>query len=362
MGETKIVSDVKSKQHNYTPTNINDLEQNFYDKFDLNVNNIQVLLIPKKVDWKNYLNNTSLIEENNYKYHILYPVSTKNRLFLSINPSYKKLPKLKIVAETSTEIKLNFSDSKVLKIAEFAQNFPLPEMPKSSASSSSTTPSAVLSTPAQTPMGAPKKVEQEQKKSNETDSIAELKKKFKLSESIDGQKKILEPDDPWDGPFNLPIQINGDPIPNYCQIMLVFNIGDFIIDLDLANDRLCDDPSEEEYLELKLKSIKIDFAVTKYGAIMRAGLGDLKLIDKIHQSQFETAEENDFRGTQILSSSTNENLDQLIKFYFRQVESEAPNFASLYQKTLTNILFDCRNIHLACHREVIFAELISFIQ
>ena len=354
LGETKIESDVQPKKHNYTPTNIDDLKKNFYDKFKLDVKNIQVLLMPTNVEWKSYLNNISLIEQHNYKYHILYPVSTENTLYLSINPSYKKLPKLEIDAKTSTEIKLNFSDSKILKLAEFAQNFPLPEMPKaSSASSKATTPT--LS--AQTPMSGSKKVDQEQRKSNESsvDSIAELKKKFKL-DSIESQKKIPEPDHEWDGPFNMPIQINGDPIPNYCQIRFEFNIGDFIIDLDLANDRLSNDPNEDEYLELKLKSIKIDFAITKYGAIMRAGLGDLKLIDKIHHSQFGS------NGTQILSSSTNENLDQLIKFYFRQVEPEAPNFSSLYSKILTNILFDCRNIHLACHREVSLFSIFRTIE
>ena len=192
LGETKIESDVQPKKHNYTPTNIDDLKKNFYDKFKLDVKNIQVLLMPRNVDWKNYLNNISLIEQHNYKYHILYPVSTENTLYLSINPSYKKLPKLEIDAKTSTEIKLNFSDSKILKLAEFAQNFPLPEMPKtSSASSKSTTPTI----PAQTPISGSKKVDQDQRKSNETsvDSIAELKKKFKL-DSIESQKKIPEPE------------------------------------------------------------------------------------------------------------------------------------------------------------------------
>ena len=227
-------------------------------------------------------------------------------------------------------------------------------MPKtSSVNTSSSVPPLVAPTPTQNS----KKIEQDLKKLNEAqiDSLQELRKQFKLSDSVDAYR-IHEPDDEWDGPFNLPQQINGDPIPNYCQMLLKFTIGDFIIDLDLAHDRLLDDPSEEEYLELKFRHIKIDFAITKYGVIMRAGLGDLKLIDKIHKtSQAESS--LDFQGTEILSSSTNENLGQLIKFYFRQVEPEAPNFATLYSKILTNILFDCSNIHLACHREVYIHKL-----
>lgn len=275
LGETSIISDVQPKQHSYTPTDILDLEKSFYDKFILNVKNIQVLLIPTKVDWKKYLTNNLLIVQQNFKYHILYPVSTENMLYLSINPSYKKLPKLKIKASTES-IKLNFSDSKILKLAEFAQNFPIPEMPKTSTFSTSSTLGTTEAS-AQTPTAAgasSKKTEHDSKKTSDTkvDSAAELRKKFKFSDSADFHR-LIEPDDEWDGPFNLPKQINGEPIPNYAQVLFMFNIGDFIIDLDKANDRLLNDPDDEEYLELKLNFIKIDFAITKYGASMRAGLG-----------------------------------------------------------------------------------------
>ena len=169
-----------------------------------------------------------------------------------------------------------------------------------------------------------------------------------------------EPDDEWDGAFNLPLHINGDPIPNYSQIIFKFKIVDFSIDLNSSSksinsnsitDRLAE---SSEYLSLILNGIKIDFSVTKYGFCFRAGLDDLKLVDKIHLMNKEQKQ-----ATEILSSSGN--LNQIIKFYFRQVEEEAPNFTTLYSNILKNVLFECSNIHVACHRTAIvyFLEYVT---
>jgi hypothetical protein len=175
--------------------------------------------------------------------------------------------------------------------------------------------------------------------------------------------QIVEPDDEWDGPFNLPLHINGDPIPNYPQILAKFKINDFSIDLNSSSsksksnnlsstsDRLSE---SNEYLSLVLNDIYIDFSITKYGLCFRAGLGDLKLIDKIH-----LIDKRNKKVTEILSSSGN--FDQLIKFYFRQVEEEAPNFTTLYSNILKNVLFECNDIHVACHRTAIvyFLEYVT---
>lgn len=102
-----------------------------------------------------------------------------------------------------------------------------------------------------------------------------------------------------------------------------------------------------EYLRLILNGIQIDFAVTKYGASFRAGLDDLKLVDKIH-----LLDKRQRQATEILSSSASGD-NQIIRFYFRQVEQDAPNFKTLYSNILKNILFECSNIHVACHRTAI---------
>lgn len=126
LGNTTILSHTQTKKSNYQPTDIKDLENNFYDKLNLNVTDIQVLLIPSRLSYKEYLRSCF---DMNYKYHLIYPISTENTLYLSINPSYKKLAKMKLDAVCSS-IRFNFSDRKIIMLAEFAQNFPLPEMPK----------------------------------------------------------------------------------------------------------------------------------------------------------------------------------------------------------------------------------------
>ena len=329
LGKTVIQSKVQPKlPTNYTPTSIQDLETHFYDQLSLSVNDVQIILVPNNVNWKEYLSNSAQL---NYKYHLLYPVTTNNNLFLSINPSYKKLPKLKLNAECSS-IRLNFSDNKILKLYEFSQKFPLPEIPKTSAPTSAI---AIKPAAPATNNAMPNK-----KPTNETQSDSKLP-----FFTIDTAQITPEPDDEWEGPFMLATQINGDPIPNYCQILLRLDVDTFGIDLNSTEEFLKeDDPVNEiEYLKFLLNEIRVDFAITKFGFSFRAGLGNLKLIDKIHST------ENN-RETEILSSLSSQ---KIINFYLRQVEETAPNFASLYNKILCNILFDCSNIRIACHRTVI---------
>lgn len=130
LGKTSILSQPQSKMANYQPINIQDLENNFYDKLKLNVSDIQVLLIPSRESYKDYL------ITDDYKYHLIYPISTTNTLYLSINPSYKKLAKLKLNAVVSS-IRFNFSDKKIIMLSDFAQKFPLPEVPKTAVNSGS---------------------------------------------------------------------------------------------------------------------------------------------------------------------------------------------------------------------------------
>jgi hypothetical protein len=328
LGKTIIQSEVQAKTFNYTATDIHDLEKNFYDKLTLSVNDVQVALMPSNVNWRNYLENCNIT--GNYRYHLLYPVTTTNEVFISINPNYKKLPKLKLNASCSS-IKLNFSDEKIIKLADFAQKFPKPDIPKSY--QTATQSHTII-------QNNPTNIAKKSK--DATDSNNKPTKKNKKDVIKMTEKFEVEPDDEWDGPFNLPININGDPIVNYCQLVFKFIISDFSIDLKATLNK-----EEIEYLKLIFHEIKIDFAITKFGMHFRAGLGDLKLIDQIHKSDL-----NEY--TEILSSSSRaNNTNQIIKFYFRQVEPEASNFATLYHKILTNILFDCSNIHLVCHRTAI---------
>ena len=330
LGKTMIQSEVQTKTSNYTATDINDLEKNFYDKLTLSVNDVQVALMPSNIDWRNYLENSNIT--GNYRYHLLYPVTTTNEVFISINPNYKKLPKLKLNASCSS-IKLNFSDEKIIKLADFAQKFPKPDIPKSY---QTTTQSHTII------QSNPTNLAKKAKDSIDSNLNNKPTRKSKKDASKIIEKFEPEPDDEWDGPFNLPANINGDPIVNYCQLVFKFIISDFSIDLKATLD-----DEEIEYLKLIFHEIKIDFAITKFGMHFRAGLGDLKLIDRIHKSELS-------EYTEILSSSSrSNNPNQIIKFYLRQVEPEASNFATLYHKILTNILFDCSNIHLVCHRTAI---------
>jgi hypothetical protein len=356
---------VQPKLTNYTPTSIEDLENHFYDKLNMSVNDVQIILVPSKVNWREYLRNSEQLE---YKYHILYPVTTSNTLYLSINPSYKKLPKMKLDA-VCTSIGLNFSDNKIIRLFEFSQKFPLPEVPKTSSLATAAVPGTTvggLSTTGQSSrdsasmrastivVGSTADELEKRKaaaaKKKEKDDARQLAKFLPASADTNSNaaQQPPEPDDEWDGPFRLATQINGDPIANYAQLSLNVFVNTFSINLKTTNEALRDeDPAHHtDYLKFFLNHIRIDFAITKYGFSFRAGLGDLKLVDKIHPTDPALDE------TEILSSLSSTD-EEIIKFYFRAVEEEAPNFATLYGKILSHMRFDCSNIRVACHRTVI---------
>ena len=203
--------------------NIDDLIENFYDKLKLQVKDVQVMLVPDSCDLNEYL-----VINSNKSYHLLYPVSTENTLYLSIDPKFKKLPKLKIDAKCPS-IRLRFSNNKIIKLAEFLQKLPLPEMPKSS--STTTITSSNKSTAPITKM-------------KQQASIVEETTKITTSTN--------EIDNEWDGPFYTPRdpkEMNGPPIPNYTHILVNFKMDGFHIDL---NNNEASRDLEQDYLSLIL--------------------------------------------------------------------------------------------------------------
>ena len=330
LGNTLIQSDLEQKKSISSTTDVHELEQNFYDKLNLNVNEVQVMLVPYNINLTDYLENCA---KYHFKYHLLYPVNTDNKVYLSIDPKYKKLPKLKVIASCQS-IRLNFSDNKIVKLFNFAQNFPLPEVPKY--------PSAPVPVLPSTPLTPPPTIPSNNKKDKPT-SQKKLKKKKSTIEEAGNDSEDDEPDDEWEGCFRSPTKINGNPIPNYSQLLFKFNIEDFEIDIKGTNDIESEDPVEHDYFGLILNAIKLDFSINKHGFALKAGLGNLRVLDKFHRG-------HDNHFTEFLSSVSSE---ELIRLSFRQVEPDAPNFASLYSKTLTKISFKCSKIQLVCHRTAI---------
>ena len=151
----------------------------------------------------------------------------------------------------------------------------------------------------------------------------------------------------------MPQHIHGEPIANYAQLLVNFTISDFTVDLNrttqtsVAAATSTTTTKEHNYLQLIFNKIYTSFAITRYGMMMRAGLGDLQLVDVLHTSFVSGA--SAATPTRILSSSSASS-DQIIKFHFRQVDTEAPNFATLYASTLAKMHFDCSSIQLVCHR------------
>jgi len=121
---------------------------------------------------------------------------------LSIDPAYKKLPKLKILANTPS-IRLNFSDNKIIKLFNFAQNFELPTVPKYA-----TQPNALNTPAALTPVhsAASKEAPSDRPANKKSAKNKQSIKKKKQTDSDDDESD----DEEWDGPFRSPKKINGN--------------------------------------------------------------------------------------------------------------------------------------------------------
>lgn len=306
LGTTSIESRLQPKRKDYLPNDIQDLQSTFYDEFSLTIKQVQAILVDSKIDWKTYLNNPN---KKNLVYHLINPIDTENKLYLSINAKYHKVPVLKLDTEVSS-IKVNLSDKRIIRLFDFVLNFKQPDF---NLSKTDLALPQTMNTSSNTQFIPVRRARRDSQNSN-----ADLPN---------------EPDDEWEGPFQLPTYISGNPIPNYPTVAFNFKINKFSIDLNTEDS----DTIVQDYLQLLLTDIEMKLAITKYGQSFKAELGDLKLVDKKHK-------------TEILSSKASSIQKKLISFYFRNVEKEAPNFETLYKNILRNILFRCNALQVVCHR------------
>jgi len=339
LGTTQINSELQPKRKTFTPKDIQDLKNNFYDKLSLDVLDVQIIFTNSSVDWKSYVENSRNNKNKKpFIHHILLPVNTKNTLYLTINPNYKKLPMFRIDAECES-IHINLSDKKIIALSEFIKELSdnLPKVPSVSNVSINI---PQVAPPAPTTTLTPVPTKSVLRKSNE-----EIIKNSSYPIIQSSQNAFIEePDHEWEGAFRLPTQINGNPIPNYPKISLSFSIKQFMILLNSSQLLDMEHYDENEYLKLSLDDIKLDFAVTKYGSASKAKIGQLLLLVE------DAATKVHGRYTEILYSPKGQ---ELIEFWFRQVDTDAPNFKTLYQNIMINLRFDCNNIQVVCHRTVI---------
>lgn len=334
LGTTKIDSQLQEKRQGYMPQDINELEKMFYDKLDLVVNDVQVVFMNSTLDWRSYMKQK---KHSNFEHHLLKPISTKNSVYLSINPKYRKLPTVKIAADCPS-IYLMLSDKRIIQLFEFFKNLQLPKLPENELKPSAPTGPTITT------------------RTNATSatSATALAARAALANRVQSMRKTkqpigtIEPDDAWEGAFRLPTDINGQPIPNYPKVSFTFEIKDFSIEMKASSGR---SSTEKEYLKLTLDTITLNLAVTKYGLCIKSALNDLQLIDKVIL-------DSDGNHTKILSSASD---TAFIKFYFRIVEKEAPNFASLYNSTLTAIKFDFNAIQVVCERRAVI-NLLGYVK
>ena len=262
------------------------------------------MFVNSTLDWRSYINNKS----SNFEHHLLKPISTKNSVYLSINPKYRKLPTIKIDAECPS-IFLKLSDQRIIELFQFFTSLQLPKFAenetfKAAAPTITTRTNATSATTVT---------------AKSTNRMPQSVRKSKQQETIG----TIEPDDAWEGAFRLPTDINGNPIANYPKMSFKFEISAFTIELNANASR--------EYLRLTLDTITLHLAVTKFGMCIKSSLKDLVLVDQPNR-------------TQILSSACDNEI--LIKFYLRLVEREAPNFGTLYKSTLTAIKLDFNAIQV----------------
>lgn len=92
-----------------------------YDKFNLNIDNIQILLAKQSDPWRSVLNQSSIT-----RLHILEPTSLEVKVALCVVDDDPRLPKTRVQAKIPS-IGISMTEQKVLDALSLGMSIPLPE-------------------------------------------------------------------------------------------------------------------------------------------------------------------------------------------------------------------------------------------
>ncbi|EDO28535.1 predicted protein [Nematostella vectensis] len=119
LGHLTVVSDLVDRDKVPVKKRSDDeLAEMFYDKFDVKVTDVQLILAEKGSDWH------SLHVQSSTPEHILPATCMELQAYKSISAEYPELPEFKAISVLPT-LWIKLSDTKYKQLMQFLKNFPL---------------------------------------------------------------------------------------------------------------------------------------------------------------------------------------------------------------------------------------------
>ncbi|XP_033099721.1 vacuolar protein sorting-associated protein 13A-like isoform X2 [Anneissia japonica] len=342
LGSLRVFSDLQNETVSLEGATRTEIEEHLYDKFNVHINDIQILLAHSGDNWHESL------ELRDSERHLLPSFGLQLSLFNSVQPEYKELPQLKVEAVLPS-VKVNISENKLKTLLQFAHHLPLPSNKNEPETSPprgvvfSLDPLAIKMEPSVATLRRVRKTFREPKvKSTSVDESDTA------ISTVQPHKKVEEPTTPdvyysasdhsdqsidqWAKVDQVPDFGENDSPTNRTTILLRFLIREVVCSIsthkeartveDIDSGTSSDEAGilETEYLTLRVDSLMVDGAISTHGMAFQFGLGGIQVIDKLHVGALGTY-------LHLVSSASK---SELISILYRKVTTECPDFQSYY--------------------------------
>ncbi|CAH1274208.1 VPS13A [Branchiostoma lanceolatum] len=365
LGSLQINSDLQPDDVVLQGATMSELVQRLYDRFNIDISNIQLLFLKPGVDIE------EARQEEDSPHHILPKMGLQLSLYNSINPQYRAQPQQKMEALLPS-LKLNISETNIFALLQFLNTFPsLAEsvLNVDEVDSTEVTSSAhvmdyreVVSDETVKQLRAIRRalnqgpVDEENivKVTEESVEAVEVgaapqppileasapEKFFSASEHSDEDITI------WSRSKSLrePNIDDTTSESNLVNSLVKLTVREVVISVSKAKDGV-----EEPYLMLRLDGMCTEMAMTTYGLSVQAGLTELQLVDKLHRGK---------KGqyTHLLSSVSNK---KLINMLYKKVDPSCPEFRSRFGSTEQSVEVEFSTLTIVMHKES-FLDLKDF--
>ncbi|CAL1260767.1 unnamed protein product [Larinioides sclopetarius] len=281
-----------------------------YDKFDISVRNVEILLTDSGDDWKEY------IGKLDDPHHLLYPLSISIDFHQSIVTIDPRMPKMKIVGVLPL-LEIAISDTQMFKLVKIGTSIPLPESEPSTEVVSGPTVSSAAAAADLVNV----KVVRDIKK--------EAVKNIKAASSDSDDEDLVD-------------QTKTTPVQS-TDLDLKFEIHKFSFGISRStNER------DIDLLKLACHNFGAGLIMRTFDMTADIYLGGIAL----HHSEFTTPKGEPLK---MISSVTNDSDEHLFSLSYLSVNKKAPDFETQYDSTLQTISANFRAIDFILHQEAILS-------
>ncbi|XP_048577905.1 intermembrane lipid transfer protein VPS13A-like isoform X2 [Nematostella vectensis] len=327
LGHLTVVSDLVDRDKVPVKKRSDDeLAEMFYDKFDVKVTDVQLILAEKGSDWH------SLHVQSSTPEHILPATCMELQAYKSISAEYPELPEFKAISVLPT-LWIKLSDTKYKQLMQFLKNFPLGTQTRKEVEAK----------------GKPL-LDKQWVRTASTLSVDEVTSiqailSEKLHPKSDGE------DDEWfDSVEYLPGDRPGSrasQAPDRTYFTGEFAIHQLRVTLDKANNK-----RDKPYISLNITNLTTTVTVNTWDLSVKTSLGFIQLIDNYFQG-------DDGNALAVLSSSGN---DDWISVDYVQADPKGPEFSTKFENTQQSVRVKFSSIQLTAVKEALAAFEIFLLE